>query len=220
MRRPRPPRCGAAVFRCLALIVACLVAAPRVAAATTIVDRGIEGLVALSERVVIASVVDVRVRAVGERTRLRVETETHLRVERALVGPPIPETVVLTTPGGTVRMGGVMHHHRVPGAAVFEPGERVIVFLERVADDRLVVAGMALGKFTLTTGPEGRAEARRTVTAERVAAVGSTAVGSTAVGPLRVVHPPAEDTLGALTLIERIRRAAGARVTTPAGWVP
>jgi hypothetical protein len=216
MRGPTPSRRRAVTGLCVALCVIGLCAGPGTAAATTVVDRGIEGLVAVSERVVVATVVDVRVRAVGEGTRLRVETETHLRVERTLVGPPAPETVVLTTPGGSVRMGGVMHHHRVPGAAVFEPGERVIVFLERIADDRLVVAGLALGKFTLDTGPDGQVQARRTVLAERV----SSGPGTPAVGPLRVVHPSAEDRLGAGALIARIRRAAGARVATPAGWVP
>ncbi|MCK6570320.1 hypothetical protein L6V77_04325 [Myxococcota bacterium] len=216
MHGPTAPRRRATTLLCLALGVAGLGVRPEPAMATTVVDRGIEGLVAVSERVVVATVVDVRVRAVGEGTRLRVETESHLRVERTLVGSPTPQTVVLTTPGGSVRMGGVMHHHRVPGAAVFEPGERVIVFLERTADDRLVVAGLALGKFTLETGTDGHAYARRTVDAERVAF----GPGERAVGPLRVVDPPAEDRLGAGALIARIRRAAGARVATPAGWVP
>ncbi len=195
-----------------------LVSAPPVAA-TTVVDRGIEGLVSISERVVVARVVDVRVRAVGLGPNLAIETETHLQIEHAIVGPATPETVTLVQPGGSVRLRGTMHHHHVPGAARFEPGEHVLVFLERTASGALVVAGLELGKFALLTTPDGRPRARRTVTAERVPG-GSVAGAESVAGGLRLVRPEADDDVDPGTLIARIRRAAGRRVVTPSGWVP
>jgi hypothetical protein len=188
------------------------------ARATTVVDRGIEGLVAVSERVVVARVSDVRVRAVGRGPDLVVSTETHLQIEHARVGPASPETVVLAQPGGSVWIAGVPHHHRVPGAARFEPGERVLVFLERTAAGGLVVAGLALGKYTLDAGTDGPGLARRTVTAERVGPPSGPTVGASPAA-LRLVRPAADDELGFGELVARIRRAAGRRASTPSGWV-
>lgn len=60
------------------------------------------------------------------------------------------KTFTLTQLGGAVEGYGT----QVPGYARFVVGERVMLFLERTTTGRLVVTGLAQGKYTLTDDPK------------------------------------------------------------------
>lgn len=116
---------------------------------TTVHNPGIEGLTWQSARVVVADVVGQRTVVERSRAATRIRTETTLSVTTALTGPVGPAQVTLSQPGGVAMVDGAPRRHEVHGAAHFEPGERVLVFLESARADQLVVSGMALGKFTV-----------------------------------------------------------------------
>ena len=87
----------------------------------------------------------------GQRTTLetapvKVWTDTTFAVEQLLKGPKLA-TYTLRQLGGDAGRWV----QKVPGYAQFQQGERVLLFLERTATGRLVVTGLAQGKFTLTT---------------------------------------------------------------------
>jgi len=75
--------------------------------------------------------------------RTAIYTDVTLRVERVLIGAP-GETVTLRVAGGKVGGMGM----RTSNDAVFQDGERVIVFLDTSAFPGSVV-GMQQGKFTV-----------------------------------------------------------------------
>jgi len=84
-------------------------------------------------------------------------TDSVLRIEDCLKGDCVAREVVVRS------VGGVLGDYVVEaeGAAHFEVGERVVVFLEPMAGtDRLRTSGMALGKFSLS-GPAGERVATR-----------------------------------------------------------
>ena len=182
---------------------------------------------------VVADVVGQRtvVERSGAATRIR--TETTLSVTTALTGPVGPAQVTLSQPGGVAMVEGAPRHHEVHGAAHFEPGEHVLVFLESARAGQLVVAGMALGKFTLAPDAvTGELMAVRAPSAELSASPGpQTAAEHSLEGrspsgpsaldsaPLRVFRVDDPDRLPLATLVARIRRAAGFRVITPSATV-
>lgn len=113
-----------------------------------IVDRA--GLV-VSARVVAARVV--------EGPRGRIDTLYTLAVDRTFWGQDLPERVV-RMPGGVLPDGrGMM----IPGMARLALGEEVVLALSSKGDDGArVPVGLAQGKFSILTTPEGERVARRT----------------------------------------------------------
>lgn len=89
-------------------------------------------------------------RSVAEHDPVRVWTQTTFEVEESLKGPKATGPIALRQLGGAAEGYG----QEVPGYATFAVGERVLVFLERTQTGRLVVTGLAQGKFTLTTDPK------------------------------------------------------------------
>ena len=84
-------------------------------------------------------------------------TDTVLHIEDCLKGDCVSREVIVRSVGGVIGEYVV----EAEGAARFELGERVVVFLEPMAGtDRLRTSGMALGKFHLT-GPAGARVATR-----------------------------------------------------------
>jgi len=74
-------------------------------------------------------------------------TRVTVRVSRVLRGAAGAE-VVLEIPGGAVGGFG----QRVDAAPAFEPGEEAVVFLRRIAGGRVLVHGLAQGKFRVERG--------------------------------------------------------------------
>ena len=78
-------------------------------------------------------------------------------ISYVLRGPAELERVVLREPGG--RAGDVVH--AVDAVPVFQPGERVLLFLEPASDRSLRVAGMFFGKLELREAASGRGRVAR-----------------------------------------------------------
>lgn len=116
--------------------------------ASTFVALDLDDLVAGADQVVEGQVVDTRSFWNADRTVIR--TEATFRVDSVLLGDP-PDTVTLETPGGTV--GDV--RVRVPGFPVFEPGERLLLFLGDAGDGRSRVHGYRQGQFRIVTDATG-----------------------------------------------------------------
>lgn len=208
------------LLRILAALVCFAVASVSVARATTIVDRGIEGLAQRAERVVLARVTGQSVRVEQTGRAIRLITETTLAVEQDVAGPGGERSLTLTQPGGTAWVGGEPRHHRVDGAARFEPGERVLVFLERAGDGRQVVAGMALGKYTIAPDPQtGELTATRDAAGLGATRTVRGRTGTDEAAPLRLARPDPRARFPLAALVDRIRRASGDRVVTPSATV-
>ncbi len=134
-------------MRTLCLVAVALLLASTAGAAT--VERLTLGQLAdRSELVFVAAVASQR--SVAERAPIRVWTETTFQIEQTLKGPKASAPLVLRQLGGEADGYG----QKVPGYATFAVGERVLVFLERTQTGRLVVTGLAQGKFRLTTDPK------------------------------------------------------------------
>jgi hypothetical protein len=134
-----------------------------------------ENLVAASALIVIGEVEQVAgARLVGG----RIVTQTHLRVDESLKGSVTGRHILISEPGG--RVGDVTV--RIPGAARFVPGERVLVFLRARGDGTLGTTALSLAKYTIA--PATPTLVRRTVPAvdERVLAVFDAQIRSLASG--------------------------------------
>ncbi|MCB9546980.1 MAG: hypothetical protein H6706_14160 [Myxococcales bacterium] len=83
----------------------------------------------------------------------QVFTETTFRVEQVVKGEK-QATFTLRQLGGSVGEGATFFGQDVPGYARFQVGERVALFLERTDTGRLVVTGLAQGKYTLRVDPK------------------------------------------------------------------
>jgi Matrixin len=94
-----------------------------------------------------------RVGAAWEQEVSGIFTYVTVDVDRVLKGPLSAPQVVLKQLGGVVNGEGL----KVPGQAVFAPGETVLLFLEvRPRDGTLFTAGLWQGKWTLTSDSDGR----------------------------------------------------------------
>lgn len=76
-------------------------------------------------------------------------TLTRIWVERGLKGHAGATDITVQVLGGTVGSYTV----RVPGAPSFQPGERVLLFLERRADGSYGVVSLAQGSFKVERDP-------------------------------------------------------------------
>jgi len=81
-------------------------------------------------------------------------THYELSVSGAHKGTP-ESTVVLSEPGGVVGLQGM----DVAGANVYQPGGRVLVFLQRMPNGYLRTTGWSQGKYTVDNTGRLRAEA-------------------------------------------------------------
>lgn len=119
---------------------------PAVAGATTAYALDFEAMSSISERIVVARVSSVFTEA-GITPR-KIETVIQLEVKECLKGPCDP-TLELRQLGGSYQFSDGTFTQKVAGLPSFRAGERVVLFLERTDTNRLVVTGLAQGKFTL-----------------------------------------------------------------------
>jgi hypothetical protein len=81
-------------------------------------------------------------------------THYELRISAAHKGSP-PQTVVVSEPGGVLGDRGMS----IADAVSYQPGEQVVVFLERMPNGYLRTTGWGQGKYTLDTAGRLRAGA-------------------------------------------------------------
>lgn len=126
------------------------------ARATVVRDASIEELAVGSPVVVRATVVAQQSR--WDDAGRRIETFTELLTTEVLKGE-VGAAILVRQPGGVV--GDIGAH--VAGAARFELGEEVVLFLETPPDDATVfiVRGLASGKVRLSTNALGEVRATR-----------------------------------------------------------
>lgn len=120
------------------------------ARATTMLAADVPSLTRSSDAVVRGTVTSVQSRWTGD--RMRIVTDVQIEVEESLKGTP-PRQVTVVQPGGVVGDIG----QRVSGLASFQPGEEVVVFLEKRPGATYRVAGMAQGKFRVERSTDRRA---------------------------------------------------------------
>jgi len=144
-------------LRTLAVLLPLLAVRPATATVVAGLDR--EALVRGAEAIVAGVVTAVEAQPGppgGPEILTRIEIEVWQAYKAPAGGTP-PRLALLQT-GGSLD-GRTLHIH---GQARFAVGERVLVFVERLADGRLVPHGMAQGKFTLVER-DGRTVAVRDV---------------------------------------------------------
>lgn len=141
-------------MRCLwACLAAAVLTVGGAASAATVQHLSLGELAERSEQVLIGTVIRQESRL--ERDPVQIFTDTELAVERVLKGPREKgPPLVLTQLGGTAGAGTERRTQRIAGYPEFAVGERVLVFLERTDTGRLVVTGLAQGKYTLVTDPK------------------------------------------------------------------
>lgn len=141
----------------LAIGLACAIAAPGEATASTVVGLSIEDQARLSEMVVVGEVLNVR----GVRhPRFGVESAVTLKVEEVLKGNASEGQAVLFHSRSGEAEGEISE---AIGEAVFSPGEKVLVFIESV-DGRRYNLGLSMGVWNLREDREGRVSYVRALT--------------------------------------------------------
>lgn len=179
-----------------AALPAVILLAGATASATTIVAMDVDALVMESDVVAVVRVGAVEtVRSGGRLTR-----HVHLMVEEPLSGTSTGAALVALVPGGVAGDWG----QRVVGAPDPQPGDRVLVFLQRAGGEYLRAVGLSQGWLTVTGDPDDPAALiRRSLDARLVARDPVT-------GALKdVPPPPATEPLR--PLLERVRRAVESR---------
>jgi len=126
----------------------CALALAPAAFATTMLEQDVDALTKSADAVVRARVLSSQARWTSDHARI--VTDTELEVLDAWKGRPAARVVVMQ-PGGIVGELG----QKVDGAAKFQPGEEVVLFLE-ARGDRFTVAGMAQGAFHLARSTDGK----------------------------------------------------------------
>ena len=140
-------------MRRLLLAGVVLLLSASLATATTLVRLDFDDLVEQADRIVIGTVEHTQ--GFWEETGTFVHTDVTLSVDRNLRGRG-PSEIVLRTPGGVVGGTGQVFH----GAATFEIGERVLVFLTTWEDGTPKVLGYAQGKSRIFVDERGRQRLR------------------------------------------------------------
>ena len=120
--------------------------------AATVEPLTLGQLADLSERIFIGTVTHQVSHL--QHTPLQIFTQTTFQIEMVLKGDKSTEPFTLVQLGGSVGEGSERIGQKISGYATFEEGERVVLFLERIKSGRLVVAGLAQGKFTLRQDPK------------------------------------------------------------------
>jgi hypothetical protein len=117
--------------------------------ATTLLELGFSDLARQADRIVIGTV--TRIEGRWDASQRFIHSDVTLSVERSLRGDA-PPAIVLRTLGGYVGGTGQMAH----GAATFEIGERVLVFLTTWEDGTPKVLGYVQGKSRVVSDEQGR----------------------------------------------------------------
>jgi len=117
--------------------------------ATTLLELGFPELARQANRIVIGTV--TRVEGRWDESHRFIHSDVTLSVEQSLRGDA-PPAIVLRTLGGFVGSTGQMAH----GAATFEVGERVLVFLTTWEDGTPQVLGYEQGKSRIVSDARGR----------------------------------------------------------------
>lgn len=139
-------------------MMACLVALAPIASASVVLQQSIEELTADSGLIVRGTVGGVESR--WDREHRRIRTYVEIRITEGLKGRA-SQVIWVRQPGGIVGDVG----QRVEGAAVFEPGEDVVLFLQPRAEEAVFVpSGMAAGKVLLAKSAAGELRATRRLT--------------------------------------------------------
>lgn len=128
--------------------VALVLALP--AMATSMVAQDLTALTRASDAVVHGKVKNVESHWTGDHKQI--VTDVQIDVSEFIKGKGA-KTLVVQQPGGEVGDIG----QKVSGLASFSPGEEVVVFLERQAEDRYRVSGMAQGKFRVERSSDQKA---------------------------------------------------------------
>jgi hypothetical protein len=132
------------------LIAVTLFAAAAVAHATTMLKLDLKMLTERADRVVLGTVESTVSRWTPDKSAIY--TEAQIRVARSYKGDvKAGELVAVRREGGSVDGIGM----RVYGAASFQPGEEIVLFLVERAGATWVV-GMAQGKLHVATDASGR----------------------------------------------------------------
>jgi len=139
--------------RTLALAAALVIVGVSTVGATTLIRMDLDDLARDANLIVVGTVVDVEGR--WDDSLTFVHSDVTLQIEQSLRGNA-PAELVLRTPGGQI--GGIAQ--RAEGAATFEPGERVLVFLTTWDDGAYKVLGYTQGKSRLIAEADGRERLR------------------------------------------------------------
>jgi hypothetical protein len=91
----------------------------------------------------------VNVYTEGQAKPMKIETVIHIEVNECLIGS-CKAVFVLKQRGGSFNFAGESFTQFVSGMPTFKPGERVVLFLEKTDSNRLVVTGLAQGKFSVS----------------------------------------------------------------------
>jgi hypothetical protein len=139
-------------LRALALTVA----VPATSWATTILAQSFEQMTASSA--LVARATAGASEAHWDPGRHRIYTYTEMRIDEELKGHG-PTVLLVRSPGGVAEGLG----QRVEGSPAFQPGESVVLFLERSPDEPgvLQAMGLAAGKVNLTRSKLGELRATR-----------------------------------------------------------
>lgn len=115
--------------------------------ATTVLPLDLQRLVDVSSVAFVGHVVNVYTE--GQAKPRKIETVIHVEVNECLVGL-CQAVVVLKQLGGTFTFSDGRFTQFVSGMPTFKVGERVVLFLEKADSNRLVVTGLAQGKFSVS----------------------------------------------------------------------
>lgn len=138
----------------IAMLLALAIGSP--AHATSFAPMTIEQYTDASTYIVQGRVLEVWTELDAE--RLLVWTRARVAVDRTLKGPDGPREIVVDSAGGAWGDYSV----EVAGRAVFSVDEQVFLFLDQLADGRLVPVGKYLGKYTVRRAPGERESYVRT----------------------------------------------------------
>jgi len=137
-----------AAVRLLGALAAALWVVPSAAGATSVLGVDLDQLTRQSEVVVRGVVKSMESRWSADGRRIL--TDVQIDVSETMKGPAA-RTVTVQQPGGVVGDIG----QRVDGLATFQPGEEVVVFLEKWGAQRFQVTAAAQGKFRVERSTDG-----------------------------------------------------------------
>jgi hypothetical protein len=125
--------------------------------ATTVLPLNLQKLVDISSSVIVGHVVNVHTE--GQLKPRKIETVIQIEVDECLIGPCKP-TLILRQLGGMYDFIDGRFTQSVPGMPQYKIGERVVLFLEETDTKRLVVTGLAQGKFSVSDESESASLSR------------------------------------------------------------
>src|SRR5687768_17834842 len=118
--------------------------------AATFLVRDDEAMIESADAVVIATVISSHSEVDSQ---VGIATVTNFSVERVLKSSELTPSQSLQV----VELGGILDDQAVwvEDAPRFEPGQRLLLFLEKTADNRWRTLDMVLGKFSFTNDNRG-----------------------------------------------------------------